>query len=110
MEIASFEKFLVDKIKVQGKTGEHALLLSLSLALPLLLQLPAWCLVPAVVRAPCTCQCCSALFAAHAPMHTSASAGGRPAGRWRHGSSAWSDEGNEQRSSSWPVEHSDSQV
>ena len=31
MEIASFEKFLVDKIKVQGKTGEHLLLPSLGL-------------------------------------------------------------------------------
>lgn len=42
MEIASFEKFLVDKIKVQGKTGE-----------PLLLPLPSLGLV-------CVC-CCGTL-------------------------------------------------
>ena len=46
MEIASFEKFLTDKIKVGNKTGERVLVLPLLLPVPLLLPL----LPPIVAR------------------------------------------------------------
>ena len=56
MEIASFEKFLVDKIKVQGKTGEHLLLPSLGLVC-------VCCAAARHVAVVCTaCVCCPSVL------------------------------------------------